>query len=77
MFYEESDQTDIKEITNSCLTFKPTVMNKNLFKIDAIVENDRLSDNLMSMVMGGTSGEMGCSPQIVCPELGCTCKFKF
>lgn len=31
-------------------------MNKEIFKLNAIVEQDPLDDNLMSMVMGGAGG---------------------
>lgn len=51
-------------------------MNKEIFKLSAIVEQDPLDDNLMSMVMGGAGGEFcfgQCNGQTVtcCKTRGC------
>lgn len=41
-------------------------MNKEIFKLNAIVEQDPLDDNLMSMVMGGAGGSIECNPKYNC-----------
>ena len=47
-------------------------MKKEIFKINAIVEQDPLNDNLMSMVMGGAGGGSGCNPkQTHCSDAAC------
>ena len=50
-------------------------MNKEIFKLNAIVEQDPLDDNLMSMVMGG-NGSGSCIKQIVICCLFASCHDK-
>lgn len=52
-------------------------MNKEIFKLSAIVEQDPLDDNLMSMVMGGAGGGDNCSSKYTCClAVGCNINCK-
>lgn len=50
-------------------------MRNEVFKLEAIVEQDQLNDELMAMVMGGAGSTGGCLRKVDCFE-NCVCKFK-
>lgn len=50
-------------------------MKNEVFKLEAIVEQQQLDDELMAMVMGGVCSTGECSPKLDC-NTNCNCMYK-